>query len=305
MAKILKSSLLITCLASLTINASGQDISNYQMKIDRQKRLQAILKQLNEKQLEHKQKDQQSEEKKFIIAAGVARNALKIKSSPNLQGHNIAEYVVFGYEFTKKITSEFVLVKSKMSIKSKDQSTRMKSTNYMASFIVDYKLLQWLIADFSFTTANGKNKTFIESTNNNLSISKNSSNNSKLTLKAIVPLPRNFILLPEIGLSRTYTHNKSYIDNSNVTQPKKTLKRDELFLSTKAAYPISQNFMPYVNAGYSRVLQYGAPLRSRNSYKTGAGVILLEGFINVDWTRSKNNATITSNNFSLTSTVKF
>ena len=212
---------------------------------------------------------------------------------------------MFGYEFTKKITSEFVLIKSKMSIKSKDQSTRIKSFNDMVSLIIDYKMFQWLTADFSFTSGNGKNKTISDSGSNNLSVSKNTSNNPKLTFKATVPLPKNFMLLPEIGLGRTYTRNKSYVDNDNATQPKKTLKRDEAFVSSKVAYPVSQDVMAYVNCGYSRVLQYGASLKSRNSYKTGAGVILWNGLVNIDWTRSKSNAVVTSNSFSLTGTVKF
>ncbi len=303
--KILKNSLLITCLAGVTITASDQNISNHQIKVDRQKRVQGILKRMQKKENKQKQSDKQPEKDKFTLAAGFARSALSIKSTPNLQGHNVAEYVVFGYEFTKKITAEFMLIKSKISIKSKDQSTRIKSFNDMVSFIVDYKLFKWLAADFSFTTGGGKNKTISDSGSNNLSISKNTSNNPKLTFKATVPLPKNFMLLPEIGLGRAYTCNKSYVDNNDNTQPKKTLKRDELFLSSKVAYPVNQDFMPYVNCGYSRVLQYGASLKSRNSYKTGAGVILLKGLVNIDWTWSKSNASVTSNSFSLTGTVKF
>ena len=91
MLKILKNSLLITCLAGVTIQASDQDISNHQIRVDRQKRLQAILKEMHDKQHEPKT-DKQPEDKKFTIAAGVSRSTLKIKSTPNLQGHNIAEY---------------------------------------------------------------------------------------------------------------------------------------------------------------------------------------------------------------------
>jgi hypothetical protein len=305
MLKFLKISLLITGITGVTISASDQDISHFKAKVDRQKRLQGILKELEDKQHEHKQGDKKPETKKFTFAAGVSRSAMKLKSTPNLEGHSVTEYAVFGYEFTKKISAEFVVVKSKMSIRSKDQSVRLRSFNDMASAIVDYKLFQWLSAEFSFTSGNGKNKIISESSANTLSISKNTSNNPKLALKAIIPLPKKFILLPEIGLGRTYTRNKSYVDNSKATQPKKDLKRDELFLSTKVAYPLGQNLMPYINVGYSRVLQYGASLKSRNSYKTGAGIILYSGLVNIDWTRSKSNAAVTSNSFSLTGTVKF
>lgn len=286
------------------INASNVDLSNTKTGIDKQTRLKSVLRKLLKKQAIDANQPKPPKEK-FSFSLGASRSGLKVKASPDLAGESVAKYAVFGYEFSKEWSGDVSYINNDSSLKSKDRSIKIKSGGDIFAASLDYKILKWLVCDFTYTTNKGNSKTTNTKATNITALSKNYSGDYKLTLKATIPLPNNLLILPSVGIGRALTHTREFVDNNRTTQPKKTIKRNELFLDTKVAYPINAYFIPYISLGYANVLDVNQPLKSHSTYKGGAGAILLGGAINIDWNMAKINSSTTSNSLSMTGTAKF
>ena len=244
--------------------------------------------------------------KKFTVVAGAVLGSFTDKSSTTpLKGRSKAGVFSLGYQFSPEFSTSAVFVRNRTTEKTADESLRIKSLDDTISASVDYNVLQWLKLDFSFSSKQGRTTTSESGQPNADSVSKNVYRTPSLYLKMTFPINPQFFVAPDIGFSRTYMHDKSYIDNAGVFQPKKDLKLDQAAANTKVGYVVTPNIIPYASLGYSRSLYYPAHLKSRNSFRAGAGAILFGGILNLDWTASKANQSVRSNSFSANLAGKF
>lgn len=243
---------------------------------------------------------------RFNTGSGVVLSRFKDKSSNTpIKGQSKAGYVLFGYQFTTKIATKFILLKNRTTSKTKTGSLTAKSIDHTISAGIDYNILQWLTLDLSLQSKKGTITTTIPTQTNVNSKSKNIHRTPSISLKMVFKASPRIFFTPSVGFSRAYMHNKSYVDNASTIQPKKKLTLDQLMISTKAAFLYNPIVIPYASLGYFRVLKYASRLRSRNSYNVGAGILLFGGLAIVDWTASKTYKSITSNIFSMNLNIKF
>ena len=198
-----------------------------------------------------------------------------------------------------------MFVRSRTTQKTANEVLRIKSVDDTMTASFDYKVLQWLKVDFTFSSKQGKTTTTESGQPNAYSVSKNVYRTPSLYLKMTFPVNAQFFVAPDVGFSRTYMHNKAYTDNAGVFQPKKDLKLDQAAANTKVGYVVTPNIISYASLGYSRSLYYTAHLKSRNSFRAGVGAILFGGILNLDWTASKANQSVRSNSFSANLAGKF
>ncbi len=253
-----------------------------------------------------KKKTKQADKHKFTTSVGANFTTFQDRTSVTpLKGKTKSGFVSVGYQFTPKVSANVVLMRSKMKVADKDAALTEKSTDDTIATSIDYKLLRWLTVNASFRQKNGTISTIMPNEVNQYTKSKNVYRTPGLALKMVFPVSKQVFILPDVGFSRTYMYNKAYTDNEDTPQPKKTLIMDQASIGTKVGYMYNPMVIPYVSLGCSRVIRYNAPLKSRNSYHGGAGIIGMGGVVVVDWTRSKAFKSITSNTFTLNLTAKF
>jgi hypothetical protein len=263
---------------------------------DKQQRLRAFVEKYKE---DHQQK-------KFTAAAAFIRGSFTDKSSVTLlKGHNKAGVIAFGYQFTPKFSANAVFVKSRTTERTSDEKLKVISHDDTILASYDYSILEWLKLDFSFSSKQGKSITTDAGKANVDSVSKNVYRTPSLYLKMTFPTNQQFFIAPDVGISRTFMHNRAYVDNSGDSIAKRDMHLDQVAANSKFGYVINSNVIPYVSTGYSRTLHYSDHLKSRNSFRAGAGAILFGGLLNIDWTASKANQSVRANTLSVNLAVKF
>lgn len=247
------------------------------------------------------------EPQKFTAVAGVVFGRFKDTSSKALplNGHNRMGVLALGYQFTPKISSSISFIKGITNEKSESETLKAKSTDKTVALSFDYRLLEWLTLSLSYQEKHGKTITTVLKQKNVDATSKNIFRTPGFSVKMIFPVNKNIFFGPDVGINRSCIYNKAYIDNAGVQQAKRTLHLDQMVANTKLGYVVNHNVIPYASVGYSRTLSYGDPLKSKNSFRVGAGAILLGGMVTLDWTASRANQSVTSNNVSLNLAVKF
>ena len=243
---------------------------------------------------------------KFTTSAGASFTTFQDKSSVTpLKGKTKSGFISLGYQFTPKVSANVAVIRSKTSEADKDGALVAKSTDDTLATSIDYKLLSWLTVSGSFKQKNGTIAITMPQETNQYARSKNVYRTPGLALKMMFPVSKQVFVLPDVGFSRTYMYNKAYTDNANIAQPKKTLIMDQASIGTKVGYMHNPMIIPYVSLGYSKATRYNAPLKSKSSYRVGAGIIGMGGIVVFDWTRSRAFKSITSNTFTLNLTAKF
>jgi hypothetical protein len=247
------------------------------------------------------------EPQKFTAVAGVVFGRFKDSSSRALplNGHNKMGFLALGYQFTPEISSSISFIKGITNQKSQNETLKAKSTDKTVALSCDYKLLEWLTLSLSYQEKHGKTITTVVNKRNVDSTSKNIFRTPGFLVKMTLPVNKNLFFGPDIGINRSCIYNKAYVDNDGIQQAKRTLHLDQAVANTKLGYIVNQNMIPYASVGYSRTLSYGNSIKSKNSFRVGAGAILLGGMITLDWSASRANQSVTSNNVSLNLAVKF
>jgi hypothetical protein len=246
----------------------------------------------------------QIQKSKITVAFGGSSSAFKNTQSSPLKGSSFAEFASLGYQITPKISASIAAVQNKTFSRSKYVSFIGKGVDNIFSTSIDYKALKWLTLDFSMSANKGSNTNYNPDSINIKAISENIYLTPKFSLRMTIPLSPKVITMPDIGIVRTYMRNKAYTDNNGIEQPHKNLLLDQVSLNARIGYFFSMYAIPYAIFGYDRITRYKLPLRSKNTYRGGAGLMLMGG-ANFNWTVSKANQTTTINNFSLTFAAKF
>ncbi len=294
------------CLVVICMCIEFQAASNYDsalINIPQQPDSQALIKSLiadffKEYQWQHS--------KKFTASTGLIKGSYKDKSSiTHMKGHSTSGYLSLSYQFRPNFLFSLTPVKGSSTSKTDASSLRTKSSDKALSTSLDYKALQWLTVNFSFTQKQGKTTTFIDDAPNPTSIAKNIYRIGGISLKFSIPAGSTVFLAPDIGFSCTNITNRAYVDNYNNSNEKKTLALDQLSLNFKACFLLSADVIPYASVGYSKITKYNAHIKSKNSFKGGGGILLFNGVANIDWTVSKANQSITSNSYTLNLSHRF
>lgn len=249
----------------------------------------------------------ENQPKKFFIMTGVTRGTSKDKTQPtqHLKAHTTTGILSFGYQFLPNFCANLGFTKSMSTSKTETRKLDVKSTDHTIVTSFAYQILKWLTLDLSFQSKNGRTTTYIPNEPIKDSISKNTHRTPGFSLRMTFPLNKKLFVSPDVGFSRTCMHNKAYVDNAGVNKPKRTLRLDQASTNAKLGFIYNPMVIPYVSVGYSKTLKYSDHLKSKNSFRGGAGAILFGGIVNLDWNASKANGTTIANNFSLNLSAKF
>lgn len=296
--------ILITLSTTITFAATDSTINNYTLKNSLLNETELKrARDLISKQFLKMQKNMQ--QRKLTIAFGGSSSAFKNTQNTPIKGHSFAEFAALGYQITTKLSANVAALQNKTFSRSKYVSFIGKGVDNIFSTSIDYKALKWLTLDFSMSANKGRNTNYNSDSINIKAISENIYLTPKLSLKMTIPLSQKVIIMPDIGIARTYMRNKAYTDNTGIEQPHKNLLLDQVSANAKIGYFFSMYAIPYAIFGYDSITRYKLPLRSKNTYRGGAGLMLMGGAINFDWTAAKANQTTTINSFSLTFAAKF
>lgn len=298
-----KSALLLSITAIAHINAStpNRDTTaiNTPKAPDEQTRIKSLVAEFFKEQ-------QWKKSQKFTTSIGAVKGTYKDKSSAmHMKGHNRSAYISFLYQFLPDFSFGVTPIRSFSRSKTDAMALKTKSSDKALASSFDYKALYWLTLNLSYTRKWGKNTTSIDNTSNPDSISKNLYSIPGITAKFSVPVTTNFFVLPDIGFSRINIKNKAFIDNSQNIQPKQILVMDQLSMNTKACMLLNEDLIPYIGLGYTRITKYKLHVKSKNSFKGNAGILLFGGAANFDWTVSRTNNSITANNCTINLSTKF
>jgi hypothetical protein len=243
---------------------------------------------------------------KFTTALGAVKGTYKDKSSSmHMKGHNRSVYISCAYQFSPDYSFSLTPIRSFSRSKTDAIALKTKSSDKALASGFDYKFLPWLTFNLSLTRKWGKSTTSIDNTANPDSVSKNLYNIPGVTCKFSVPITTTFFVLPDVGFSRTNIKNKAFVDNYRNNQKKQILVMDQLAFNSKACLLVNADVIPYVGLGYTKITKYKLHVKSKNSFKGNAGILLFGGAANLDWAVSKTNSSIVANNCTLNLSTKF
>lgn len=299
-----KKSIIFSCASVLfSINAAAANrdntIVNSPKTPDEQIRIRSLVSEFFKEQ-------QWKKSQKFTASVGAVKGVYKDKSSAmHMKGRNRSAYISFLYQFLPDFSFGFTPIRSFSRSKTDAMALKTKSSDKALASSFDYKILYWLTLNLSYTRKWGTNTTSIDNTSNPDSVSKNVYSIPGITAKFSVPVTSSFFVLPDIGFSRTNIQNKAFVDNYQNKQNKQVLVMDQLSMNSKACMLVNADVIPYVGFGYTKITKYKLHVKSKNSFKGNVGILLFGGTANLDWTVSKTNNSITSNNCTVNFSTKF